>query len=62
MTSTNHLREINDDRVSGLAMNEDVEFVEVYMDKTGLSEAEDQCHKSGVEIGWRVDVVHLPSR
>lgn len=49
---TDHLREVNNDRVAGLAADEDVEFVEVAVDESCPSKTDDHVHQLGVEGSW----------
>ena len=60
MACTDHLRKINEHRLTRLAMDEDIELVKVSVDETGSGEAKDKGHESRVEVRGGVDVVDLP--
>ncbi len=59
MRSTNHLGEINHDRFSVTATNEDVEFVEVAVYESRMGEPDDKIHQFGVEFSRRRHLVDL---
>ena len=55
MRRAHHLRKVNDDGFTGLASDEDVEFVEVAVDEACIRKAHDEVHQSGIKLsrGWQ---------
>lgn len=58
---TDHLREVYDDRLAGVAANKNVELVVVAVDESGSGEADDNIHKFRVEFSWRRNFIYLTS-
>lgn len=62
MSSTNHLREINNDRFPIFPFDKNIEFVEITMDQTSMSKFEDEGHEFRVEVGWIRYFIYLTTR
>lgn len=45
MRRADHLWEVDDNRFTGLAFYEDIEFVEVAVDESGVCEAHNKVHE-----------------
>ena len=54
-----HLREVNDDGLTRLPADEDVELVEVAVDEPGVCEADDEVHQLRVECAWGGNIGNL---
>jgi hypothetical protein len=50
MSRADHLREINDGRLAGLLVNQNVELVVVSVDQSAVSESKKQSHERGVKL------------
>ena len=61
MGGTNHLRKVDDDGLTRLALDEDVEFVKVTVNKSGVRKAYDEVHEIRIESTWRGDIGNLSS-
>jgi hypothetical protein len=52
MSSTNHLRKINHNRLPGIPSNQNIELVKIAVDKSGTGEFDYYVHQGGVETAW----------
>jgi hypothetical protein len=59
MTRTDHLREIDDDRLAVFPPDQDVELVKVAMNQTGSSKPHKERHELGVELARIGDLSEL---
>lgn len=61
MRSAHHLWKINYYRIASLAVNKDVEFVEVSMYETRSGKSDNEVHEFRVELPWWRDLRYLSS-
>jgi len=61
MRRADHLWKVDNDRFTGISSDENIEFIEITMNKAGVGEPHDDVHQCRVEVAWGGYICNLPS-